>query len=284
MTTQRSAAETGTTQTEVARELTVEALAQEIRRVDGNHALGASALAEALLPFVGRYLPIRHEVSCEDTLKQLISTVDSIANAGDYRMDDQSVVALQGAIEDARRGIGTGVDEPAAAPGSAVSAGSAAAFLAELHQAVEESVWMPTDYESSDWKADVIDFVKFGPRALSPEISPALRLVMAERHRHKEVEGWTTEHDDAHVGHELALAAAVYAVPGHEVTGREESRLRAKVISLWPWSADWFKPSRNDRAREVVKATSLLLAELERLLRAKARRLSREDLAAEVSE
>lgn len=31
---------------------TVDALAQEIRRVDGNHELGAGALAEALMPFI----------------------------------------------------------------------------------------------------------------------------------------------------------------------------------------------------------------------------------------
>lgn len=32
--------------------ITVDALAQEIRRVDGNHSLGAGALAEALMPFL----------------------------------------------------------------------------------------------------------------------------------------------------------------------------------------------------------------------------------------
>lgn len=32
--------------------LDVDALAQEIRRVDGNHSLGAGALAEALIPFL----------------------------------------------------------------------------------------------------------------------------------------------------------------------------------------------------------------------------------------
>jgi hypothetical protein len=32
--------------------LTVDGLAQEIRRVDGNHSLGAGALAEALIPFL----------------------------------------------------------------------------------------------------------------------------------------------------------------------------------------------------------------------------------------
>jgi hypothetical protein len=34
--------------------LDVDALAQEIRRVDGSHSLGAGALAEALLPFIER--------------------------------------------------------------------------------------------------------------------------------------------------------------------------------------------------------------------------------------
>lgn len=34
--------------------LDVDALAQEIRRVDGNHSLGAGALAEALMPFLSR--------------------------------------------------------------------------------------------------------------------------------------------------------------------------------------------------------------------------------------
>lgn len=33
-------------------ELTVDSLAQEIRRVDGNHSLGAGALAEAIMPFL----------------------------------------------------------------------------------------------------------------------------------------------------------------------------------------------------------------------------------------
>ena len=35
--------------------LTVDALAQEIRRVDGSNTLGAGALAEALMPFLASY-------------------------------------------------------------------------------------------------------------------------------------------------------------------------------------------------------------------------------------
>ncbi|WP_430439040.1 hypothetical protein [Shinella sp.] len=38
--------------------LTIDTLAQEIRRVDGNHSLGAGALAEALMPFISAALSI----------------------------------------------------------------------------------------------------------------------------------------------------------------------------------------------------------------------------------
>lgn len=39
----------------------VDDLAQEIRRVDGNHSLGAGALAEALMPFFSAYGDARAE-------------------------------------------------------------------------------------------------------------------------------------------------------------------------------------------------------------------------------
>jgi hypothetical protein len=39
----------------VGDELDVDTLAQEIRRVDGNHTLGAGALAEALMPFLSAH-------------------------------------------------------------------------------------------------------------------------------------------------------------------------------------------------------------------------------------
>lgn len=41
--------------------LTIDALAQEIRRVDGNHSLGAGALAEAILPFITRAISSQSE-------------------------------------------------------------------------------------------------------------------------------------------------------------------------------------------------------------------------------
>ncbi|MGU3457257.1 hypothetical protein ACLBV5_13195 [Brevundimonas sp. M1A4_2e] len=55
----------------------VDELAQEIRRVDGNHTLGAGALAEALLPFLSRFTaaPVREEGGAWtlDDMRELVS-------------------------------------------------------------------------------------------------------------------------------------------------------------------------------------------------------------------
>lgn len=75
--------------------------------------------------------------------------------------------------------------------------------------------------------------------------------VLAERRRQIEVEGWTPEHDDGHRHSELADAAACYATNDR---------------TLWPWSAEWWKPTT--RRRDLVRAAALILAEIERLDRA----------------
>lgn len=44
-------------------EFTIDSLAQEIRRVDGSHTLGAGALAEALWPFMVRAVATQNLLS-----------------------------------------------------------------------------------------------------------------------------------------------------------------------------------------------------------------------------
>ncbi|MEI7297334.1 hypothetical protein WCQ02_34855 [Paraburkholderia tropica] len=75
------------------------------------------------------------------------------------------------------------------------------------------------------------------------------------------VEGWTPEHDDEHDNGEMADAAAAYAL---HASGWTESMPR----EVWPadWSQTWWKPTMP--RRDLVKATSLLIAEIERLDRA----------------
>lgn len=83
-------------------------------------------------------------------------------------------------------------------------------------------------------------------------------VIRAERERQVAEEGWTTTHDDEHDNGALARAAAVYAIP-------EDSR-HGILWVLWPISWRW-KPSPDDRVRELAKAGALIAAEIDRLQR-----------------
>jgi hypothetical protein len=83
-------------------------------------------------------------------------------------------------------------------------------------------------------------------------------LIAAERQRQIDVEGWTPEHDDKHTTGALALAAACYA---------ERGLGDATWDWHWPWSPDWWKPSK-DPIRNLAKAGALIAAEIDRLQRA----------------
>jgi hypothetical protein len=96
---------------------------------------------------------------------------------------------------------------------------------------------------------------------LSCPLDGAARIT-AERQRQKTEEGWTPTHDAEHTNGALALAAVCYALP---------EPWRASVAfpmpySLWPWSPSWWKPTPDDRVRELEKAGALIAAEIDRLL------------------
>lgn len=100
-------------------------------------------------------------------------------------------------------------------------------------------------------------------------------LIAKERTRQVIEEGWTAEHDDAHTLGQLARAGACYALPARL---RNNEIWAAPLIDLlWPFAPDWWKPglqhprAYDDRIRELVKAGALIAAEIDRLLRAKAR-------------
>lgn len=100
-----------------------------------------------------------------------------------------------------------------------------------------------------------------------------VELIADERIRQQTEEGWTPEHDDSHTTGEMALAAAVYAMPRED---RNKHILNETVAEVfWPWDAEWFKPAnpRNPKARirELAKAGALIAAEIDRLQRASER-------------
>jgi len=88
-------------------------------------------------------------------------------------------------------------------------------------------------------------------------------LIAVERQRQIDVEGYTAEHDAREDG-ALALAAACYATP------ERYRRLHSDGIpTLWPWNISFWRPTPNDRVRELVKAGALIAAEIDRLNRLK---------------
>lgn len=87
-----------------------------------------------------------------------------------------------------------------------------------------------------------------------------VELIAAERERQIKEEGWTPEHDQQHHNEELAFVAALYAAPPH-----------SRILDIrdlpigWPWGAKWWKPTPNDRIRELTKSGALIAAEIDRL-------------------
>ena len=92
-------------------------------------------------------------------------------------------------------------------------------------------------------------------------------LIANERERQMSEEGWDALHDDEHIYGELARAGAIYALP-------PKYRFYAQA---WPpsWDKKWWKPTPQNRIRELTKAGALICAEIDRLQRAQSRQGSR---------
>lgn len=112
------------------------------------------------------------------------------------------------------------------------------------------------------------------------DLSKALIDVMNERDRQWNEEGFSAEWDDAaRQPLELARAAMCYVmhpVLVHDLTARMRIEASAESYQTcpppkgWPFERAWWKPT--DPRRDMVKAAALILAEIERLDRAEAKR------------
>jgi hypothetical protein len=103
-------------------------------------------------------------------------------------------------------------------------------------------------------------------------------LIAAERERQAAVEGWTAAHDAHHTDGQLVRAAICYAKPpSHRgmltynvsaaSTGISDRGDRFVHYPVgWPWHPNHWKPSPDDRIRELVKAGALIAAEIDRLI------------------
>lgn len=101
--------------------------------------------------------------------------------------------------------------------------------------------------------------------AMCGVVHTAIARIQNERARQLDAEGHTVEHDDGYTGGELAMAAASYccAEDCREMCLDKD----ALPATLWPWGDKHWKPSPDDRIKELVKAGALIVAEIERLQR-----------------
>jgi hypothetical protein len=90
-------------------------------------------------------------------------------------------------------------------------------------------------------------------------MSQGAEMIAKERARQVEQEGWSAAHDAEHTDGGLLSAAVTYA--WHV---KASHRSDAEPLSIWPWHADWWKPSV-DPVRNLVKAGALIAAEIDRL-------------------
>ncbi|WP_436879437.1 hypothetical protein [Escherichia coli] len=91
-------------------------------------------------------------------------------------------------------------------------------------------------------------------------LSNAVQSVISERQRQQSVEGWTPEHGDQYGEYQLLWASSCYVLNTIQPFNR--------IPMDWPWAPEWWKPT--NQRRDLVKAGSLILAEIERIDRQEA--------------
>lgn len=102
-------------------------------------------------------------------------------------------------------------------------------------------------------------------------LASGAELIERERRRQTDAEGYSYRHDDGHAHGELVLAAVQYALPeSKRVLIGPSSGLPDAFDNIpvdWPWENEAWKPTPDDRVRELVKAGALIAAEIDRLTR-----------------
>lgn len=85
-------------------------------------------------------------------------------------------------------------------------------------------------------------------------------LVCKERKRQVEEEGFHKGHDSDHIFQELPHAGAYYMLD------QATRDVFDGYHEIWPWREEGFKPTPDNRKREVVKGAALGCAEIDRII------------------
>ena len=91
-------------------------------------------------------------------------------------------------------------------------------------------------------------------------------MIVAERKRQIEAEGWDAEHDDEYLEGQLVDAAICYATNTDAHDGEVRTQIGAHY-PYWPWSDAWDKRNKHGQLRSLAIAGALIAAEIDRLQR-----------------
>ena len=94
----------------------------------------------------------------------------------------------------------------------------------------------------------------------SPDFLSGVDLICMERERQMIEKGYTAAHDDEETDDRLAYAAVCYAIPNFPSK-------QIYVEDFYPWADYTYKPTPDNRIKELVKAGALIAAEIDRLQR-----------------
>lgn len=97
-----------------------------------------------------------------------------------------------------------------------------------------------------------------------------IELIAEERQRQIDTENFSIKHDVKQYANnnQLELAAVAYAMPEELPTQWQRENIYHRS-NLFPWDKKWWKPSTDDRIKELQKAGALIAAKIDVLLSVK---------------
>ena len=91
-------------------------------------------------------------------------------------------------------------------------------------------------------------------------------LIAIQRKRQIEELGYDYENDSLYANNQLSDAAICYALSEADRDIENEEGVSLNV-AIWPWDKKDWKPTPNDRVRELTKAGALIAAQIDFLIK-----------------
>jgi hypothetical protein len=88
-------------------------------------------------------------------------------------------------------------------------------------------------------------------------------LIAKERKRQIEELGYDSSHDSKYDDNQLASAGAIYALSEDDIIWLDNHTEQDTVGVLWPFGLEHYKPTLEDKIRQLTKAGALIAAQID---------------------